>query len=38
MTGKTGVEGAFHAVVTKIQTNVIVGGGGGWHGVVYQDL
>ena len=37
-TGRTGVERAFCAMVTEIRTNVAVGGGSGWHGVVYQDL
>ena len=38
VTGRTGVEGAFHAMVTEIRTNITAGGGGGWHEVVYQDL
>ena len=37
-TGRTGVERAFCVMVTKIRTNVAVGGGDGWYGVVYQDL
>ena len=37
ITGRTGVKGAFHAGVTKIRANVAVGGGSGWHGVMYQD-
>ena len=35
--GRTGVERAFHAMVTKIRAKIAVGGGSGWHGVVYQD-
>ena len=37
MTGGASVEGTFHAVVTKTQANITVGGGGGWEAVVHQD-
>ena len=36
-TGGTGVEGAFCAMVTKIQANVAMGGGSGWKEVAHQD-
>ena len=38
MTGGTGVKGAFHAMMTEIQTNVTVGGGSEWKGVVHQSI
>ena len=37
MMGRAGVQGTFHAVVTKIHANVAVGVSSGWEGVMDKD-
>ena len=37
MPGGASIEGTLHAMVTEIRANVIVSGGGGGEGVVFQD-